>query len=447
MGSFVGADANGGNVTTITGITWPSVQSGDLAILAWVFVNTDTVTDPTSDTFSLVTQQDSQDCRCRVLYRICDGSESGDITGWSGTAQRQCATLFVVRGYTAISGFTVFAETTNGTSHDCPTITTSNGFGALTPANGDTTLVLAAERAGSTGTLTAPSGWSTRTGSQFAATGSGGTIVGVADDGLGDASTMPVNPGSWTGFTVSTDDALTITLALRPTATGVTGTVAVTQAANTSSASGILGYSGTLARTQAANTSTASGTVTGPVSGTAAPTQANQTATASGVLRYSGTAAVTQAANTATAAGVLRYSGTTAVTQAANTAAASGSVVGNDVAGSAAIVQANQTATAAGILQYSGTAAPTQANNTATASGVLRYTGTGATTQAADTAAASGLSFVPVFGTVAVTQASQTVSAAGEALGNIVFRPDAGTTSRPTTGTTTRPFAGITQRP
>jgi len=225
VGTFVGADSNGGNVDIITAVTWPTVQSGDLAIIAWVFLDTVTPVDPTSEAWSLALANvaGATDCEGRILYRICDGTETGDITGWTngGTANRQAAILFVVRGYDGISGFTVRDETANSTSHECPAITTADGFGALSPASGDTTLVFAFDRAASTAAIAPPSGWSTRTASVFAATGTGGTVVGIADDGLTDASTMPVDPAAWTGF-VSSDDAFTVTMSLRPTAGGTT---------------------------------------------------------------------------------------------------------------------------------------------------------------------------------------------------------------------------------
>ena len=231
MGTFVHNDSNGGNVTSITGVTWgtagAAAQNGDLAIIPWVFLNTETPTDPTSETWTLVLDNvaGATDCRGRILYRICDGTESGDITGWSttGAGNRQAAVLYVVRGYDFISGFSVFDETTNSTSHDCPTLTTADGFGGNTPANGDTILVFAFDRAGSTAAIAPPSGWTTRSVSVFAATGTGGTVVGMADDSLTDAATFPVNPATWTGF-VSSDDAFTVTMSLRPTAGGTTFT-------------------------------------------------------------------------------------------------------------------------------------------------------------------------------------------------------------------------------
>jgi len=234
VGTFVHCDSNGGNVTTITGVTWgtagAATQSGDLAIIAWVFLDTETPTDPTSHSFSLALANiaGATDCEGRILYRICDGTESGDISGWGNAGtNRQAAILFVVRGYDGISGLTVRDETANSTSHDCPAITTADGFGALSPASGDTTLVFAFDRAASTASIAPPSGWATRTASVFAATGTGGTVVGIADDGLTDASTMPVDPAAWTGF-VSSDDAFTVTMSLRPTAGGnATATPAV----------------------------------------------------------------------------------------------------------------------------------------------------------------------------------------------------------------------------
>lgn len=224
MGTFVHNDSNGGNVTSITAVTWgtagAAAQSGDLAIMPWVFLNTETPTDPTSEAWSLAVSNVSQDCEGRILYRICDGTESGDITGWSttGVGNRQAAVLYVCRGYDFISGFKVFNETTNSTTHDCPTLTTADGFGGNTPADGDTTLVFVFDRAAST-TASPPSGWATRSVSVFAATGTGGTIVGMADDSLTDSSTFPVDPGAWSGL-VSSDDAFTVTMSLRPTSSG-----------------------------------------------------------------------------------------------------------------------------------------------------------------------------------------------------------------------------------
>jgi len=214
VGSFVGADANGGNVTAITLVTWPAVQSGDLAILVWTFQNTLTPTDPTSQTFTLVATADDPSCRSRVLKRVCDGTESGDISGWSMTINRQSAVLYVVRGFSDVAGAVSFAETTAGTTHDCPSIGTGDGA-----ANGDSIVVAVSERltSGTTNATapTSPVTFAEHAGSEFGTGGSGGTYTGVADDGLATSQTMPFDPGAWSGH-VSGSVAVTWTLALRP---------------------------------------------------------------------------------------------------------------------------------------------------------------------------------------------------------------------------------------
>jgi hypothetical protein len=139
------------------------------------------------------------------------------------------------------------------------------------------------------------------------------------------AGTDSISGGSFSASTLK----LGALIAFRPAAGGgTTGTVAVTQANQTSAASGQLGYSGSSAATEAADTSSATGTVVNPVTGTSAASQANQTASASGQLGYSGTSARTQANQTSTASGTFTGSGFSwqcaAVTQAANTASASG---------------------------------------------------------------------------------------------------------------------------
>ena len=64
--------------------------------------------------------------------------------------------------------------------------------------------------------------------------------------------------------------------------------------------------------------------------GTAAVTQDAQTSSASGQLGYSGTAAVAQANQTSSASGQLGYTGTAALTEATDTASASGTFTGSD---------------------------------------------------------------------------------------------------------------------
>jgi len=211
----------------------------------------------------------------------------------------------------------------------------------------------------------------------------------------------------------------------------VTGTVAQTLAAFTSSASGIRtlpAITGTSAQTLAAFTSAASGTRTVPsFTGTVAATLAAFTSTASGTHTppsITGTVAVTLAAFTSTASGTRtlpNITGTVAVTLAAFVSSASGTRTIPNITGTSAQTLAAFTSTASGTVAgpgaIVGTVAVTLAAFTSSASGtrtIPNITGTSAQTLAAFTSTASGTSTSPGFtGTVAVTLAAFTSTASG----------------------------------
>jgi len=174
-------------------------------------------------------------------------------------------------------------------------------------------------------------------------------------------------------------------------ASGTTGTIAVTQDAQTSSATGQLGYSGTIAVIQADQTSSVSGTVANPITGTAAVTQESQTSTASGQLGYVGTVAAIQADQTSSASGT----------------------VGSGITGTVVVTQEPQASAATGVLGYVGTIVITQADQTSAAAGVLGYSGSLAETQDDQASAAAGTVVVPITGSLAVVQANQISTAAG----------------------------------
>ncbi len=204
MGTFVNGVANGGNVTTLTGVTWPTTQSSDLALLSWIFANTVTHTDPAG--LTLVSTADTSSGRSRIYKRVCDGTESGDVSLVNGTINRQTAALVVYRGYSDVAAFASRVESVTGTSHACP---------ALTFPDGCSLAVVAAERLTSgTTNGTAPSGYTKR--AEFGTGLTGGTYTQIADDGLATAQTSPVTPPDFTGF-VSGGNAVTWTIALQPT--------------------------------------------------------------------------------------------------------------------------------------------------------------------------------------------------------------------------------------
>lgn len=105
---------------------------------------------------------------------------------------------------------------------------------------------------------------------------------------------------------------------------GSTGTIAVTEANDTSSAAGTTTVVGTLANTEANDTSSASGTTT--VTGTIAVTEANDTSAASGVAgAVTGTISVTEANDTSAASGWAgTVTGTISVTDENDTSNAQG---------------------------------------------------------------------------------------------------------------------------
>lgn len=145
--------------------------------------------------------------------------------------------------------------------------------------------------------------------------------------------------------------------------------------------------------------------------GTVAYTNANDTSSASGTTTVTGTVSRTNAADTSAASGTTTVTGTLARTNANDTCAASGSI-GTAITGTLARTNANDTSAASGTTTVTGTLARTNANDSSSASGTTTVTGTVARTNANDTATASGTAGTPT-GTVAYTNRNDTVSAQG----------------------------------
>jgi hypothetical protein len=238
-------------------------------------------------------------------------------------------------------------------------------------------------------------------------------------------------------------------IVLRESSSGITGTSAATEGADTGSASGNLEYIGTSTPTEANDTSSAQGGMN--VSGTAAPTEADDTSNAIGSIgaAISGTSAATEGGDTSAAAGLAVNAGASAAVEGADAAAITGDVIGIQVpvfdevddevldetyreyfgtpavqlvamlsaTGTAAPTEGNDTSTAAGTVGTSaiiGTAAPVEAADTGSAGGFLEVIGAVAAVEANDTGAASGaLGGSEVFGTVAVVEADDVGAAAG----------------------------------
>lgn len=183
-------------------------------------------------------------------------------------------------------------------------------------------------------------------------------------------------------------------------ATGTTtiiGTLAKTNVNDTSAATGTTTIVGSLAVTNANDTSAISGSVGDPVSGTLAVTNTNDTLAAAGTTTILSTLAVTNVNDTSAATGTTTILATLAVTNADDTIVASGSV-GDAVSGSLAVTNANDTLAASGSTTVVGTLSVTNINDTSSASGTTTILGTLSTTNSNDTLSASGTSGTPADG-------------------------------------------------
>lgn len=391
--------APGSNGTTAVLPVPTGAAIGDIVVVGIYKENTAAVSPPdgTWTSKASLTTSGGTHGALHVLWKRLTAADTGTYTfTWTGSAFRAGAAG-------AWSGRIATGDPfdgTVGTSEPGATSTTVNVSTSPTGSNGDAVGFWTNFNGGAS--FTAPTNYTQRQ--------SVSSVIAMETrDAVASGST-----GNVTATCTITDWMKAFLGVLAIASSGTTGTAAPTEANDTSSASGRLGYSGTSARTEANDTSSATGTVVNPVTGTSAVTQANQTSTATGQLGYTGTSARTQANQTSAAAGQLGYTGTSAVTQAANTSSASGIfTAGGSFAGTVAVTQAAQTSAATGFLGYSGSVAATQASQTSTASGKLGYSGSSALIQAANTSSASGLVVIPITGTVSVIQANQFATAIG----------------------------------
>lgn len=217
MTSFVDSATDGGNLTSLAP-TWPTIQAGDVALLWWLMQNTSSPTTPSGFTLpaSGLVDGDSGSMRMGLYWKALDGSESGTLSLTGTATNRQCAGMVIYRGahLTApLSDWQVRDEGSTVSSHPCPTVT---------PAHAGCAIVTAVGERATTGTSgwTAPSpGYTERADTDGLATGTGGTILAIADDGLATTRTAGVGvaPPNWTSTnTFSSANVLTWSIALRP---------------------------------------------------------------------------------------------------------------------------------------------------------------------------------------------------------------------------------------
>jgi hypothetical protein len=196
---------------------------------------------------------------------------------------------------------------------------------------------------------------------------------------------------------------------------GVTGTLAVTEAADVAALAGAVNWNAVLAATEAADVAALTGD-NGAAAVSAAPLMPTSRAvrglrpwlwnrlvpTALPATDATGTLNSTEAADTAALTGTTSWNATLAATEAADTAALAGTV---SWTGILAATEAQDTAALAGTTSWNAVLAATEAQDTAAIAGGIFGTGTLAATEAQDVAALTGGIFGT--GTLAVTEAAR----------------------------------------
>ncbi|MEV4000991.1 hypothetical protein [Actinomadura sp. NPDC049753] len=221
--SIVGAGSDGANAASLSGTSWPAgVAAGDVFLLWWTMQNTSTPdVSPVGAAQVSLQVGDSGSMQVGFYTKILTGSESGTITLTGTAANRQSAEWVVIRGAHAtspIDTWSVRDEASAVSSHACPAVTL--GFA-------DCGIVTAISERATTGTTgwTPPSGYTERADSTTLATGTGGTVGAIADDGLATsrAAGATVTPPNWTSTnTFASANVLVWTVSLRPAATVTT---------------------------------------------------------------------------------------------------------------------------------------------------------------------------------------------------------------------------------
>lgn len=174
--TFVDAKTStSGNVVTVTGLTWPTHQAGDLALFIGGCVDTAT---PVLDALLTQIRQDTdQNLKATVASRLptaMTGSESGTIDFHVGAAEtnRMTAAIALFRAAAGLGTVTYLAEGGTAVStHHSPSVT-------LNSADDGICVLYEERQSTSASTITPPSGYTAPV--QFGTGGSGGTVVCVA---------------------------------------------------------------------------------------------------------------------------------------------------------------------------------------------------------------------------------------------------------------------------
>lgn len=241
------------------------IQAGDVAILAWNGQSTPTWTAPSG--WELAAPEvigSTGSHRSRIYVMELDGTEGGTpVTLAASGISKMMGMIYVARGVDVADIIDAIAsrdETSTGTTHACPQITT-------VAADAPVLTIIHERLTDSSTAYTAPSpGYTKRL--QPAPVGGGGSVSGaIADDGLAvsRAAGTNVTPPAWTNG-ASTNNVITWTISLTPSAGAPSGTGSITATASLEGS----GSKTTAGTATAAAASTGSGTGSKTVAGAGA---------------------------------------------------------------------------------------------------------------------------------------------------------------------------------
>lgn len=213
--TFVGAGRAGGNTTPISVPLPGTRQNGDVALLFWSHSST-AIPTPGPPAGWTSAQVNGTNPVAEVWWRTLDGTEGGSVAITLDAASRNSAIIVVYRNVHSTSPIDAIAVDTTHTGE-----TTTHNNPPVTTVNSNSVIVTSIhERASSVDTdWTSPTGYTERQDTQTLATGNGGSITAVADNGPTPVSSgTTVTPPVWTGDNATgTANIVTYTVALRPT--------------------------------------------------------------------------------------------------------------------------------------------------------------------------------------------------------------------------------------
>ena len=258
-----------------------------------------------------------------TFYRIASGTSADDFDASWPSAREYALTICEYSGAATSSPLNTSSEYTTYSTTD---VSAGTPIGPVTATPGSqpglaiTTVSQRDAREGDATELTVDNSF---TNAQLHGNTGNDPVAGQASKRY--TSTSAINASWDTSLGVAWRGYLTLALFDEASAGGsITGTLAKTEAADTSAASGTqsANLTGTSSNAEAADTSAASGSVTGNRTGTVAVSESADTSAGSGTTNTgkSGTAAIAEVIDFATATGVVNktITGTIAVTEGAD---------------------------------------------------------------------------------------------------------------------------------